>query len=136
MGGLEVGCSKPSRPGRLGVLARVVAMDQADPASDWLRDRLSDGKCLKIAILSFSTGKIFAVLLFYSSFYGAEGMGRQMNGLLPRLSSIICKMYVGSSLMMAAAKGVVSPCPKNYRLQYTQNLLQICLTEGKIGGNT
>ena len=27
------------------------------------------GKCLKIAILSFSTSKIVAVLLFYSSFY-------------------------------------------------------------------
>ena len=44
-------------------------MDPADPASDWLRDRLSDRKCLKIAILSFSTDKIFAVLVFYSSFY-------------------------------------------------------------------
>ena len=44
-------------------------MEPADPASDWLRDRFSDGKCLKIAILSFSTGKIVAVLLFYSSFY-------------------------------------------------------------------
>ena len=42
----------------------------ADPA--WLRDRLSDGKCLKIAILSFSAGKIVVVvILFYSSFYGA-----------------------------------------------------------------
>ena len=47
-------------------------MEPADPASDWLRDRLSDGKCLKIAILSFSTGKIVAVLLFYSSFYGLD----------------------------------------------------------------
>ena len=38
-------------------------MDPSDPASDWIRDRLSDGKCLKIAILSFSTGKIVAVSL-------------------------------------------------------------------------
>ena len=43
----------------------------ADPA--WLRDRLSDGKCLKIAILSFSTGKIAVLLLYmYSSFYGSK----------------------------------------------------------------
>ena len=40
-------------------------MDPADPASDWLRDRLLDGKLRKIAILS-----IVAVLLFYSSFHG------------------------------------------------------------------
>ena len=47
-------------------------MDPADPASDWLRDRVSDVKCLKIFILSFSTGKIVDILLFYSSFYGSD----------------------------------------------------------------
>ena len=47
-------------------------MDPADPTSDGLRDRLSDGKCLKIDILSFSTGKIVTLLLFYSSFYGED----------------------------------------------------------------
>ena len=45
-------------------------MDPADLASDWQRYRLSDGNVLKLP-LSFSTGKIVAVLLFYSSFYGA-----------------------------------------------------------------
>ena len=44
----------------------------ADPA--WLRDRLSDGKCLKIAVLSFSTSKIVAVLLFYSSLYDLKSV--------------------------------------------------------------
>ena len=45
-------------------------MGPADPASDWLIDILSDGKCLKIAILLFSTRKIVAIILFYSSFHG------------------------------------------------------------------
>ena len=58
-------------------------MDKADPASDWLRDRLSDGKYLKIAILSFSTGKIVAVLLFYSSFYTAPSDTYHSTGLYP-----------------------------------------------------
>ena len=57
--------------------------DKADPASDWLRDRLSDGKYLKIAILSFSTGKIVAVLLFYSSFYTAPSDTYHSIGLYP-----------------------------------------------------
>ena len=51
-------------------------MDPADPPSDWLRlrDRLSDGKCLKIAILSFST--FVSVLLFYLSFYALADSSR------------------------------------------------------------
>ena len=51
-------------------------MNPADQASDWLRDRLSDGKCLKIAILSFSTGKFVSVLLFYLSFYALADSSR------------------------------------------------------------
>ena len=57
-------------------------MDPADPASDWPRDRLSDRKCLEIAILSFSTGKIAAILLFYTSFYGTLSLNLQLTNFL------------------------------------------------------